>query len=272
MRIVLVGKGSFIARAVAEVARSRALDCVALARDAPLDNLAATDSVINFALRPEYRSSPYAAGSDIDLQTAQAAKRVKAHLVMLSTRRVYGPDCRWGATEEMTAKGDETAYGRNKALTEIAILESLSGKAGIFRLSNIFGYEYDATFSRKSFFGLMLESLKQENTIFFDMHPDTRRDFLPVELAASLLLDRALDRTEGVYNLGCGFATNCGDLADWVCEGYGDGRLVYDPPIPRDEFFLKMDKWRNQFDLPINENTLHDYCVGLGRRLRCEKS
>lgn len=272
MRVVLVGKRSFIARAVAEAARSLALDCVALAHDTPLDGLAATDSVINFALRPEYRSSAYAANSDIDLRTAQAAERAKAHFLMLSTRRVYGPDCRWGATEKMAAQGDETTYGQNKALSETAVLESLSGKAGIFRLSNIFGYEYDAALPRKSFLGLMLQSLKQENTIFFDMHPDTRRDFLPVELTANLLLDRALDRTEGTYNLGSGFAVNCGDLADWVCEGYGDGKLVCDPPIRRDEFFLKMDKWRSQFDLPIDENTIHDYCVGLGRRLRCEKS
>ena len=172
----------------------------------------------------------------------------------------------------MTAVGDETAYGRNKALTEKAVLDSLSGLAGIFRLSNIFGYEYDGAPPRKSFLGLMLETLKQENTIFFDMHPDTRRDFLPVELAAALLLDRALDRTQGIYNLGSGFAVNCGDLADWVCEGYGDGRLICDPMTLRDEFFLDMDKWRNQFALPFDESLLQAYCKNLGRRLRCEKS
>ncbi len=272
MRIVLVGKGSFIARAVANAAQSRKLDCLALAHDAPLDNLAPSDHVINFALRPEYRTGPYASDSDFDLHIARAAKRAKAHFVMLSTRRVYGQDSRWGAMENMVAAGDETTYGRNKALTEKAVFESLSGKTGIFRLSNIFGYEYDESPPRKSFLGLMLESLKQENIIFFDMHPDTRRDFLPVELTASLLLDRALDRTEGIYNLGCGFAVNCGDLADWVCEGYGDGKLAYEPATPRDEFFLNMDKWRSQFDLPVDENMIHDYCVGLGRRLRCEKS
>lgn len=272
MRVVLVGKGSFIARAVASAAQSRGLDCLSLAHSASLDDLTPTDLVMNFALRPAYRSGPYAVGDDIDLQTAQSAKRAKAHFVMLSTRRVYGPDCRWGATEKMVAIGDETVYGQNKALTEKAVLELLSGDVGIFRLSNIFGYEYDGFPPRKSFFGLMLESLKQENTIFFDMHPDTKRDFLPVELAAKLLLDRAIDRTKGVYNLGCGFAVSCGDLADWVCEGYGDGQLVYDPPTLRDEFFLNMDKWRIQFDLPIDESTLHDYCVSLGQKLRCEKS
>jgi len=272
MRVVLVGKGSFIARAVATAARSRGLDCLALAHDASLDNLTSADHVINFALRPAYRSGAYTTGDDIDLRTARAAKRAKAHFVMLSTRRVYGPDRRWGATEKLPVMGDETAYGQNKARTEKAVLESLSGDAGIFRLSNIFGYEYDESPPRKSFLGLMLESLKQENTIFFDMHPDTKRDFLPVEFAANLLLDRALDRTKGVYNLGCGFAVSCGDLADWVCEGYGDGQLVYDPPALRDEFFLNMDKWRSHFDLPIDENTLHDYCVGLGQKLRCEES
>jgi dTDP-4-dehydrorhamnose reductase/UDP-glucose 4-epimerase len=272
MRIVLVGKGSFIARAIAHAARSRGVNWIALPHDAPLEDLKPSDCVINLSLHPKYRSTHYTPETDCDLQVAVAVQRTKARFIMLSTRRVYAPDSRWGAIEDKGATGDETSYGQNKARTEKAVMEALSGKAGIFRLSNIFGYEYDATLPRKSFFGLMLTSLKRENTIFFDMHPDTRRDFLPVELTAGLLLDRALECTEGIYNLGCGFALPCGDLANWVREGYGGGEIVCSPMTIRDEFFLNMNRWRGRFELPLDEGVLREYCIGLGRRLRCEKS
>lgn len=193
-------------------------------------------------------------------------------MIMLSTRRVYPADRRWNAVEEGPEQGDETPYGRNKAISEQAVLDASDGKAGIFRMSNIFGYEYSASSPRRSFLGILLASLKQKNTIFFDMSAATKRDFLPVEICASQLLERALDRSAGLYNLGAGFATRCGDLAKWIREGYGGGELVCDPDIVKDEFHLNMDKWRANFVLPLNENILRDYCVGLGWRLKCEKS
>ncbi len=40
----------------------------------------------------------------------------------------------------------------------------------------------------------------------------------------------------------------------------------------RDEFFLDMSKWRARFDLSMNREMIRNYCVGLGWRLKCEKS
>jgi len=272
MRIVLVGKRSFIARAIVEAARVRGIECLALSHDDNLQGLARDDTVINCAIHPTYRSGPYVPALDYDLKAATQARQAQAHFIMLSTRRVYAAPDRWDATETAIARGDNTAYGQNKAQSEDAVNAIFSGKAGIFRLSNVFGYEYDAMAARRSFFGLMLTSLKKENTIFFDMHPDTRRDFLPVVLTAQLLLDRALQRTEGIYNLGSGAGLPCGRFADWVRDGYGGGNLVCTFPSIHDEFFLNMDKWRERFEMPVNEGVLNDYCTNLGRRLKCEKS
>jgi nucleoside-diphosphate-sugar epimerase len=203
---------------------------------------------------------------------ARAAAAAGAHNTMLSTRKVYSAEDRWGATEETPAEGDETAYGRNKALTEKAVRAACGERLGIFRLSNVFGYEYSHPVPRRSFLGQLLFSLKQKNVIFFDMHPSTQRDFIPVETCARLLAARAAEGYAGTLNLGSGFAIPCGDLASWVMEGFGGGELICDPMQVRDEFFLNMDQWRSRFPLAVSEAELRDYCVALGRRLKCEKS
>jgi dTDP-4-dehydrorhamnose reductase/UDP-glucose 4-epimerase len=271
-RIILLGGGSFIARAVSKAASARGVVHVALSHDEPLNALETSDCVFNFALSPAYSCEAYSEAEDCDLKAARAAAAAGAWFGMLSTRRVYSALERWNAREDMPVAGDETVYGRNKATTEKAILEIPSGMVAIFRLSNVFGYEYDQDARRRTFLGRLLTSLKQNNKIYFDMSPATRRDFLPVESCAGLLLDRALARTTGTYNLGSGLPLACGAVADWVRQGYGGGELVCEPDSVRDEFYLNMDKWRAEFPLPVTQESLRDYCVGLGRRLMCEKS
>ncbi len=166
---------------------------------------------------------------DRDLQAARAAARTGARFLMLSTRRVYGDQQRWNASESSYVAGDETAYGRNKARSEKAVQAACDGNAAIFRLSNIFGYEYSAPAPRRSFLGQLLHALKHQDRIFFDMHPETRRDFLPVESCAGHLVARAMDGTTGIYNLGSGFAVPCGDFAKWIMEGFGGGELIASP-------------------------------------------
>jgi nucleoside-diphosphate-sugar epimerase len=268
-RIVLIGRGSFIARAVAAAAARRDVKCLTLPHDAALDVLNPGDCLINFALAPAYRSSAYDEAADCDLKAARAAAKADAYFLMLSTRRVYGPQNRWNARETGPAAGDETTYGRNKARSETSIRQALGSHAGIFRLSNVFGYEYDPQVPRRSFLGILLGSLKNKNKMYFDMSATTRRDFLPVEICAQLLVDRALERTAGTWNLGSGIALPCGDLAGWIAEGYGAGELICEPDMVRDEFCLSMDKWRAQYPLPVTREILRDYCVGLGRRLKC---
>jgi UDP-glucose 4-epimerase len=274
MRIVLIGRGSFIARAYLDAAAAAGRTVLALSHDAVLDGtLSAEDAVINFSVAPQYRSGPYREDLDCDLRVARAAAAAGAHFTLLSSRRVYGPGIRWGAVESSPVAGDESPYGRNKAVTEQAVRNTCGNKVGIFRLSNIFGYEYDAGGGRGSFVGRVLLALKQKNNILFEMSPDTRRDFLPVEVCARLLLERTCDRTTGTFNLGSGFAIGCGELAQWIIEGYEAGTIVSTSPSTEDEFFLDMNKWLGRnFETPVDRTTLHTYCAQLGRRLKCEKS
>lgn len=272
VRIILLGGGSFIGSAVAKACQQTGKEYLALSHTQSPLGIGPGDCLINFALDPMYRDGPYDETRDRDLAAARVAAKHRTRFVMLSTRRVYGPEDRWNVKETAPATGDETSYGRNKAITEIAVRRVCGDRAAIFRLSNIFGYEYSKDRPRHSFLGMLLTSLRSENTIRFDVHSDTRRDFLPVDICARALVARALDGTSGTFNLGAGFPIACGSLAQWVMEGLGSGKLICDPPVVREEFYLNMDKWRARFGPVTSEDEMRDYCIGIGRTLRCEKS
>jgi nucleoside-diphosphate-sugar epimerase len=267
-RLVLVGARSFIAGHVAAAAAAAGVPLDAAAHDSGLADLEAGDVVVNFGVSPLCRSRAYDPASDNDLRVARLAGAAGARFVLLSTRKVYGGDACWGATEASPARGDGSRYGDNKALAEQAVLAAVPG-ALILRLANIFGQEYLPEQPRGTFMGQMLAGLKKKNTITFDMAAATRRDFLPVERCASAILEAVMAGASGILNLGSGVPTPCGAIADWVMTGYGSGRLAILRDEVRDEFFLDMTKWRKKgLCPPITAEDLQTYCMELGRRLR----
>ncbi len=273
MRLVIVGCRSFIAQHVIREAEASGIEVLELPHDADISGaIRRHDTVVNFALNPASKKQAYDEALDCDLKAARAAARAGARFAMLSTRKVYPEAVLWNAPETAPCSGDGSHYGRNKAESEARILGLPGLSAAVFRLVNICGYEYRPSHPRPSFFGQMQGSLKTSGTIRFDMHPSTRRDFLPVESCARALVTACIRQVEGVYNLGSGFAVPCGDIAAWIMEGFGSGRLVVEPPVVRDEFYLNMDKWTAVFGCcPLRQDELRTYCIGVGRRLSCEK-
>lgn len=267
LRVILAGAGSFIAKKVAAAGTARGWDVVGLPHDG-VPALRPADVMINFAIHPRYRTDRYVADDDYDLKAARACQSAGARFVMLSTRRVYANA--WGADENARSPGDGSAYGNNKARSEKAIFDMMGSGALVLRLSNIFGYEFAAGAPRRSFMGLVLSSLREAGQIRYDMHPDTRRDFLPVDRCANAILD-AVGRGGGVYNVGCGFPVRCGDVASWLIEGYGLGHLAAADVI-RDEFFLDTRKWDEQFAPLTSREELRETCLELGQKLKCERS
>lgn len=266
-RLVVFGASGFIGGAVAREAEACGLPVLRLGRsDRVEDVLTDGDVLINAALRPAYRRQPYAPEADLDRELAAVAAARGAHMVMLSSRRVYGPDHRWGAKETDPAPGDETQYGRNKARTEAWLSGQDAPPACVLRLSNVFGFEYAPGARRDSFFGAMLADLKESDAVIFHMATATRRDFIPVEAAARAIVAAARQRLTGVFNVGSGFAVPCGALAEALCEGYGRGTIRAGADV-RDEFYLDVSKWTDRFPLSVSEDDLINYCRRLGERL-----
>ena len=203
------------------------------------------DVIINCAYHPDLRSGLYSPEKDIDLLLARRIENIDVHYIMLSSRAVYGkaPD-NLLLSENMLPR-PESFYARNKYKTEQALQEVLRDRLTILRLANIFGYEP----GRKSFFGQMIDGLKTNETISFDIAPDSRRDFLPVYHAADYIVQIALNPRAGVYNIGSGIGLQAHEIADWLIEACGYGKVLYSGQSYKGQFIFDIDKAREVFDL-----------------------
>lgn len=246
-RLVIPGASGFIGSRIVAAARGRIQAAPLSGRQGPDIPMTADDVVITCALHPLYRSQDYDPAYDLERAAAEAAARAGARVIMLSTRRVYPAESRWGPREPDLATGDETPYGRNKARTEGHIIDILGDRACILRLSNVFGFEYQANGPpRTTFFGLLLSRLKAQDEIYLDVSPGTRRDFVPAEWVAEAVVEAAMAGASGVYNFGAGAPLACGEIAQQVIAGYGRGSLRCAEDT-RDEFYLDTSRWIREF-------------------------
>ncbi|MFN3930147.1 MAG: NAD-dependent epimerase/dehydratase family protein [Brevundimonas sp.] len=268
-RLIVVGARGLIGSALVEAATTSGMQVVGVDRGMAVEDVVEEgDVVTNCALTPAYRIGPYDPAVDLERQTAEIARRRGARVLMLSTRKVYRDNVQWGAREDDPLQFDGAGYGPNKARTEAWIRAALGDSALIVRLSNIFGFEYEAGGGgRRSFFGQMLFRLKHEGEIVFDMSPATRRDFISVDETARALIGAVAAGAGGVFNLGSGRAVGCGEIADAVISGYGEGRLRSVGNV-RDEFFLDISKWSSTFGCAVKPADSVDVAWEFGRRLR----
>jgi nucleoside-diphosphate-sugar epimerase len=266
MTIVAVGSSSFLAQETAKDPTTRPWLFLshrqALAQPEWLDK---ATTVINFAFPPHFKSDPYDAPTDVDSNLAKMIQARPVHYIMLSTRMVYGQrDHNFGLTEDQ-ATLPSNPYGISKLQIERSLVSTLGpDRVTILRLSNIFGLER----GRGSFFGRMMETLATSKKIVFDMGPDTQRDFFSAHRLSQTLLQIVARPVAGVFNIGAGFPTKCGDIASWLIEGYGAGSLEVTNPAIRDQFSLDVSKAHRTWTLPeLTPNTLQEDVLACGSSL-----
>lgn len=264
---VVVGKSSFLAREMAKnIASSGWLFLShgeALAQPGWLDEATV---VVNFAFSPRFKKQAYDTQSDVDSFLAKMIGARPVHYIMMSSRMVYGQtDKGLGLTEAQPTQ-PSNPYGESKLLVERS-LESILGaeRVTILRLSNAFGPER----GRDSFFGRMMTSLADHKKIVFDMGAETQRDFFAVHRVSEALVQITARPSPGVFNIGAGFPAKCGDIAAWLIEGYGAGRLEVTNPTIRDQFSLDVSKAHKTWNFPVlSPEMLREDVVTCGRNLK----
>lgn len=268
MGVVIVGKNAFLARALRERGGDR--DWTWLGHDEALRDTGWRDRakcVVNFAFPPQFAAERYSESDDIDLSLARIIGDRPVRYVMLSSRLVYGRRPGNFSITENHPLNPDGAYALNKAVTEANLLTTFGPeRLTVLRLANVFGHEL----GRPLFFGRMLESLKKTGTITFDMDPRSRRDFFAVWHLSDALDIIAERPRPGIYNLGSGIGTTCGDIAKWVIEGYGSGKLNITGTTRNDQFWFNLDKIRAEWPgLPVlTAETIRADCLGCGEWLR----
>lgn len=268
MTIVVVGKSSFLAQSVK--AHPLCTDWVFLSHKEALSDpqwLDEAECVINFSFPSAFKTQGYDAENDIDtLLAGMIRKHPLIHYIMLSSRMVYSESEDNAGFKEGQPERPVSLYGQAKLSIEKSLLSILGEKClTILRLSNIFGHES----GRHTFFGTALTTLLNEKKIFLDIAPDNERDFLAVWRFAEALIKIAGNPVPGLYNLGTGFGTGCGLIAQWLIEGYGEGELIITNTSKKGHFWLDMTKTRAAFGLEeITADLLQKDCIECAQNLR----
>lgn len=265
-QILVVGRNSFIARAMSDL--EDRLPCRFVSHhevDDP-EVFEGVDCVVNCALPPACRRQLGSAELDFEVRLGRSAAACGARYVMLSSRKVYHPDHQVGAGEEAPT-GPWDAYGGNKLLAEAALRSILGDRLTILRIANVAGWEP----GRPGFMGRMLSSLAGQGRITLDVSPFVERDFLGVEDFCRIL--NAILRTgfTGTVNVGSGTAVPVGRIALWLVEGFGSGELLVTSAREHDAFRLDTGRLRSLLGLSAAPAAdLRDLCRQLGYRLRKE--
>lgn len=260
--MLLVGAGSMLGTALLSEKRAGILLTGISHRDFASADLGAYDAVINMAYDPRIMRQAYDPALDFDLRVADAAARAGRHFVMISSRRVYGPARQWPLPED-APKAPADFYGRNKLETEGRVQDIGGSGCTILRLANVFDYEP----SRHTFFGIALTSLRREGRIILDSNPLVKKDFIPLPDCAGAILTILSQLPAGIFNLGYGTATEIGQIAQWLIEGYGRGELVATSAEMRDEFLLDITRLTARIEAPAR-TSIRERCVEIGKRLR----
>lgn len=267
MSILLIGKSSFLVQSVK--AHSNFINAAVLGSQEALEPINWPQNVsvvINFAADPAIREGSF---SDLDHRYAAIASERQAKYIMLSSRAVYGiSDDYIEFKEDQTPLPLITPYGQAKRQIETDLLEHFNNII-ILRLSNVFGFEYTPQRSRRTFMGVALASLKEKGGITFSMSPETKRDFLPVEIFADWLSIITSTPNEGIYNIGSSLGIPCGDIAHALIEGYSSGELTIEKNTIQDSFALDMKKTTKTFDIqPHEKQDIDQACINIGRKLK----
>ncbi len=259
--ILLVGGNGFIGRHLAAALAGRAHRI--LAHDDPrAQRLGPAVSCLLWCGRdPRLGTADWRPEDDLETVAARHCAERGVPMISLSSRKVYAPAA--GPLAEDSPLGPVDRYGEQKLALERALDAVLGPLLTRLRLANIFGWEP----GRRSFAGQMLDRLAAAGEIRFEMSPFTRRDFLPVEVAARWIARLADQPPGGVINLGSGLAVPVGRMALWLIEGFGGGRLLVTDPAERDPFLLDTSRLRQLLGEAIGEPEIAAACRDLGRRL-----
>lgn len=266
MTIVAVGKSSFLAQEVAK--HPAAKDWLFIPHEDALAHPGWMDEatvIVNFAFAPQFRKQVYDTQGDFDSFLAKMLGGRDIRYVMLSSRMVYGQgDHYFGLTEDHPCE-PINPYGMAKLAVERSLGRYLGDRLTILRMGNIFGVEKERT----TFFGRMMKGLRDDRKIVFDMGAETKRDFLAAHRFADALVKVVASPVAGVFNIGSGVATPCGDIANWLIEGFGAGKLQVVKPEIRDQFSLDTSKAKAEWKLPaVTREELQNDVIECGKKLR----
>ena len=270
--VTVIGKNSNLAQFLAK--KPETADWLFLGHDEISEREAeirASDTVINFALHPDVvATGKVTPETDIDSQLADMLADTNAHLIVASTRKVYGEK---PTNPELTTDSPLTptdVYGEGKKQIEENVRAHMpEDRLTILRLTNVIGWNHK-DLSQKGFAGYVFNELCNKGGYMeLDYDPECLRDFLPQEKFCEVMVAIANDPKSGTYNFGSDRPMKVGTLVSAWTYGF-NGMMMVDREQKRfaDVYMSSNEIYRDTGIPSMSEDEIIDTLKSEGKALR----
>ena len=275
LKIIIVGKNSFIARNLYKYLKNRCKVEILSFREFLKKNIYNNiDYVINCSSTLNYINQKYKIKFDNDfLISKKILNYQKCKLVLLSSRKVYKPKNNIKENGKILLKEN---YSKNKFFTEKKIIEILNDRVLVLRISNIIGFDSNKKGRKlhKTFIDFFIENIKKN--IIFD-NKGVYKDFLPINLFSRIVFLLIKKNKSGIFNVSIGKKVYLTKIIKWL-NHYNPNKksikIMTKIPyktINRECFFLNNTKLLRVINIKINLNDLKNECLGISKKLFYEK-
>ena len=115
-------------------------------------------------------------------------------------------------------------YAKNKLIIEKKIKNLMQNNFLILRIANILNFNLD---KKKLFIPKLLNSLKKNNLIEYDLNKTVYKDFITFDYFTRCLDTLIKANKTGVFNISSGKRINIHQLGESIIKGYGKGKIIY---------------------------------------------
>lgn len=216
-KVLIVGQNSFIGQSLSKVQDGNKFNTISY-NDLYSVDLTQFDVVVNCSLHPNFKTSTYHHGIDVDYDVAHKARLSGCHYVMLSTRKIYGSSTALKTYNEESEEKPYDHYSENKLISEKKILDQFGDSSTIIRGSNLFGYEPN----RNSMMGYFLNQLDKDGRIKYNIISTTSKDIIHIDDATKIISQICSKKPLGVYNLGSSFPYTMLAIGIFLLDGFNN--------------------------------------------------
>lgn len=218
------------------------------------DILRQADYIINFGIDNIFNLKKLEPYQIIDCYIADIIKDTNVHQIFISSRKIYGSSKDIKMYNENSPRLPSDIYSYNKIVAEDYLLNTLSDKCLILRVSNIIG-EPIYRESYKTFIGWMCKEYVNKGKLNIDINVNSVKDFITKEFfqkSLKLCMDKNIT---GVYNLSAGFGITIKE----ILENYvGVSNLIFmgQNKEVNDQFILDNSRLTNLLQINFDKDEL----------------
>ena len=259
IRIILVGKKSFIAKYINKYLKNKiSIHHVSLEKflNMKTESIKKFKFLCNCAINQKYKSNKYLLKNDLDFKIIKKISKINIKYIFLSSRKIYknGKNL-----YENNKKQPIENYEKNKLITEKFIKLTIPKKFIILRLSNIIAPPIKN--KRKvtiNFIDNFFDYISSDKVIKYNNY---FKDFLSIEQFVFIFFQILKKDIIGTYNVSLGKKVYIKELLKWLTRNKDHNFEPIKKFKNNDSFYLNNNKLTKKLDISILKRDLKNYCL-----------